>query len=335
VLLKESDSGGQALAYNDSIAIAVAVDWPHGDTCLPGDLLIKSLNSFSGDQLSVSPDIEGGVLLKSGRSRVTLKTLPAENYPFTSPWDQEPEATIEVGTSMLRGIELCVGNVGHDLTHPEQMGVTLDEAAGKAVLYATDNWTISRFATADKIKLPAGSPVILPTAFCTNLLALAKAFPEDEVDIDLHPTCVVARFGKKAKLFTKLPAADVEPMDFDRVIEKHVKLASISSVSSAIPVGFTAAIDRALLLLNGVPNKSTKVGADASSIRLNTASDAGECADTLEYELAYELQEAVHIDPSLVARNLSACAVMAFRQRAIVLASADHAFVHLVSNVAG
>lgn len=331
VRLANSDSGVMATAYNDTIGISVAIEWDHDDLLIPGELLIKALSGWKGPAFTASAVDGADLVLACGRSKLKLHTLPAEDFPFTLP-QASPMGAIDVGNSVLKGLERCLDGVGRDLTHPEQMGVTLDALNGVGVLYATDNYTISRFATSDKLALPGDTPVILPTAFCESLLAVAKAFPEDDITLELHADSIVARIAQHAVVFSKV-LADLEPMDFERVIGKHVKLAQLAKITAELPDGFGDALDRALLVLSTSADKSTKVTPADDFIKLHSTSELGDADDTLAFDLPPEA--VVNIDPVLVTRGLKGCSAMGFLDRALVLRSAASDYMHLISYVAG
>jgi DNA polymerase III sliding clamp (beta) subunit (PCNA family) len=321
-----------ATAYNDTVGIMVGIEWDQDDMCIPGELLVKALSGFKGDAYTASTVNEADVVIASGRSKIKLHTLPTKDFPFKLP-DQRKVPNISLTNSMLAGIERCLDGVGRDLTHPEQMGVTLDAQQGNAVLYATDNYTISRYGTKDAIELPGDTPIIMPTAFCENLLAVSKAYPEDEIDLYMHADALVAYVGKRARVFSKV-LADLQPMDFERVIGRHIKLDKLEEQTCEVPEGFSAALDRALLVLSMVADKATRVTSAGEVIKLHSASDLGDADDTLAVGEEISLPEAVHIDPALVTRGLKGCALMGFLDRALVLASADRAYLHLISYVA-
>lgn len=332
VRIESSDAGVMATAYNDTIGIMVGVDWDQDDLCVPGELLIKALSGFKGDAYTASRVGDADLVLASGRSKLKLHTLPVSDFPFKLP-DHKRVACVSITNAMLAGIERCLDGVGRDLTHPEQMGVTLAVVDDCAALYATDNYTISRYSTADRLELPGDAPVIMPTAFCENLLAVGKAYPEDEIDLYIHADALVAHVGKHARVFSKI-LADLEPMDFERVIGKHVK-GALEDTTADVPKDLGDALDRALLVLSQVPDKTTKVTSGGEVIKLRSSSELGDADDTLAFELAAEtLPEPVHVDPALLTRGLKGCAYMGFLNRALVLTSADRAYLHLISYVA-
>jgi DNA polymerase III sliding clamp (beta) subunit (PCNA family) len=328
-------SDGFATAYNDISAISVrsGVDL---DTCLPGELLIRALGSFSAEQILIRGDGDTGVVLSSGRSQIKMPAQPVKDYPLSFPNVKDADE-VTLDHSILKGIAACLISVGNDPTHPAQMGVTLDvDERDCATLFSTDNFTISRYQTKSKIKLPGNVPVILPRFFCEQLVTLAKVFSDDEVTLLLFSGSIMVEFGKNAKLFTKT-LVDLQPLDFPKIMAKHCKVINLKEQLSDIPDSFDSAFARALLVLGGETDKATKITLGDGNFKMNSTSAMGDADDTLPYkgEMQDEPQEAFFVDPTLVARASKVCALMGFSKSVLVLADADVQFVHLVAYCAG
>lgn len=321
--------GNYATAYNDVTAITVRANLDL-DCCLPGDLLARTLNSFSAQHVAIQKGTGAEVVLSSGRSKIKMPSLPIDQFPFDLP-DDAGEA-IEVTAEILKGIDRCLISVGNDPTHPAQMGITLDADDGKAVLYSTDNFSISRYQTKTDLDLPGDSPVILPTFFCVQLLALGKAFPDSKIELIMVPGGVLAAIGtSKAFVFTKT-MVDLEPLDFPRIVEANVKLAGLKTRAGKIPDAWEGAIQRALLVVSSEVDKSTKFSADGEDLKMVTSSPVGESVDTVALEVDDFPKGAFHVDPSLIARASKVCALIELGERTLILADEDAKFVHLIAH---
>jgi DNA polymerase III sliding clamp (beta) subunit (PCNA family) len=326
---------GWATAYNDISAISVRCDIDI-ERCLPGETLIRALGSFGAKEVMLQPageDKDSGMILSSGRSKIKMPTQVVEDFPLEWPEVTKNTPEIVITDSMIKGISTCLLSVGTDPTHPAQMGVTLDaDDKGKALLFSTDNFSISRYQTDSKISLPGDSPVILPRFFCEQLLTLAKAFPNDEIAVLLHPGALAVEIGKQAKLFTKT-VVDLEPLDFHQIINKNCKVASIKDQLTSIPDAFDAALSRALLVLGNETDKATKVVISDNNFNMASTSQMGEAVDTLPFEGTMDdcPNDAFHFDPMLVARGAKACALMGFSRKVLIMADADAKFIHMVA----
>lgn len=322
--------GSYATAYNDIAAIRVKAEVDF-EGCLPGELLVRALNSFGSENLLFQPSKDQAIVISSGRSKLKLPTLATKDFPFKLP---EDEGTfIELDHSIMKGIERCLVSVGNDPTHPAQMGVTLDiDENDNAVLYSTDNFTISRYQTKTGIDLPGDTPVILPTFFCQQLVIMAKAFPKEKIELDLGAGALVVSFGKMATVFNKT-LVDLEPLDFPRIFDKHCKLSTLKDRLGLIPDAWDSAFNRALLILSGEVDKATKVTVGESTIKLSSTSSMGDADDSMSHDTDIETAppEPFYIDPSLVIRASKLCGRVAWNQKAVALADDEGQFVHLIS----
>jgi DNA polymerase III sliding clamp (beta) subunit (PCNA family) len=319
-------AGGRATAYNDVAAISVACRSPV-EACVPGELLIRALSGFGGAEVSMQIDKAGAAVLKSGRSTIKLPVLAAGDFPYEAP-DANAGEVMTLYREIVAGVEKCLMSVGADPSHPAQMGVTLDAEGGLAVLYSTDNYTVSRFQTKAKLKLPGDAPVILPRFFCEQLIGLARAYPQSTLDLVVYPGGLLVEANEgEASLFTKTPV-DVEPLDFPRMFARHVK-GDVKEQLAVIPDQLDGALQRALLVLGGEPIKRTRVQARGGQLSLRTSTGMGDSED----DVAFDNDDAsFEIDPAHVARGAKACALMGFTDKVTLLADADGAFVHLIAH---
>jgi hypothetical protein len=322
-----------ATAYNDITAILVSFNLDL-EACLPGELLGKALSSFSSDNLMLQQS-GSDVVLSSGRSKIKLPYLDAEKFPFDFP-ELDGRHGIDIDAAMLRGIELCLTSVGNDPTHPAQMGVTLDaDDKGRAILFSTDNFSISRYQTKTKIELPGDSPVIMPTFFCVQLVGMSKAFPDDAVTLYLAGGSLVAEFGKQKAYIINKVMVDLEPLVFPRIITKNVPdLAGLKERARVLPDNWDSSFQRALLVLGGEVDKVSKVKTDGESITIYTSSAMGEADDVMELKDTFDdfPDGPFYVDPALVVRASKPCALVEFRDKVMVMADSECQFLHLIAH---
>ena len=329
-------ANGFASAYNDAAAIQIALPTRdlNLDLCLPGDMLGKALSSFNAEKVLLQlNDKDGSLVIAAGRARIKVKTLPASSYPLELP--KGKASVLALSDDILAGLRRCLMSVGNNPHHPAGMGITLDTGDGVAVLYSTDNATISRYKTKTKLSLPGDSPVILPTFFCEQLVSLAKYAPKAEVDLKLYPGAIVAEFMSSsdevvARLFSKT-LNDLQPLDFPRIVAKHCDLSKVSKGLTEIPTAFDSAFDRAILVLGSEIDKHTKVTPGDGNLKLLSLGSDGEASDTIQFEPA-DGGDSFNLDPALVARATKNCTHLMFANRVVVFGDADGRFLHLVSH---
>jgi hypothetical protein len=327
-------AGGFATTYNDLASISVRLpDTGLPSCCVPGDLFIKALGSIKADQVLVQEHAtEKAIVVSAGKARMKLPVLPATD--FSVPQPRSAPASIQITDDILDAIKQCLLSVGTDPTHPTQMGVTLDSIIGTAVLYSTDNITISRCVTKTPLALPGDAPVILPTFFCEQLLSLATAYPKDNIQLDIYPGMIRALFdkGHAASIMHKM-VVELEPLDFEAIIAKYLSVSELPSKLQPVPVSFDSAWTRALLVLNGSSDKSTKVQCNGTSVDLLTTSSLGQSEDVLTLEKAGSVAD-FYIDPALVLRAAKSCTQLAFYKKVMVMAGTNVSFIHLIAHCA-
>lgn len=325
--------GDFALTHNDIAAIQVRCEFPE-PCCVPGELLIKALSSFSAEGVLLQrAGNDQTLLISSGRSKLKVPTMPLKSFPFEIP-RAEDGAVIHLSKEVIAAVDKCLVSVGNNPNHPATMGVTLDvDDDGMAVLFATDNYTISRHATETKIKLPGDSPVILPTFFCNQLITLAKAFPE-HITLVMIPGAIMAEFGgngPNAVLFTKT-IADLEPLDFPKIIKRHVDVNRISKELSEIPDVFDACFSRQLLVLGAELDKVTQVRYEDGTVKLNSTSQVGESTESFSFSKGPDKDLSFCVDPALVVRGSKLCSRMALSERVLIMAD-NKDFLHIIAHV--
>lgn len=322
-------NGETAQTYNDIYSISVKCKIEL-DVCLPGDLLLKALSSMKAESVFITLNKDLSVTIASGRSKLKIPSLPHDDFPFAFP-KSKPLGTVNITSNIIDGINRCMISVGNDPTHPAQMGVTMEEnEGGELILYSTDNFTISQFTTDSKQSMPGDIPVILPTFFCNQLLTLAKIFKDEEIKLIVRTDSLIAEFGKSATLFSKL-LVDLEPMDFNKIIQKNLRSVSIKEESLDIPDSMDSACSRALLVLQSEMDKITKITVSNGRLKMFSESSLGQAEDTMTFKSS---DQEFHTDPYLINRALGQCNKLALLEKVMVLSNENLSFIHLIAHCA-
>lgn len=319
-------------ASNDISSLFVNVEHDM-DCCVPGDLFIKALLGFQTKEVKITPsEKDHAVTMTSGRSKLKLNTLGHADFPFTWPSYKNTDV-VPFNDEMLRGLRLCLISVGTNPNHPAQMGVTLDQEDGIAVFYSTDVFTISRFETSTKVSLPADEPVIMPTFFCEQVLALAKAFPDDELTMHLLDGALLFVVGdEKAMLHTR-QLVDTQPLAFPDVIKRHLgSVDDLEKKAADIPDGWEDVLQRSLLVLSSALDKVITVTPQDGELLLESRSDYGHQDDYLKWK--DKLPGSVYLNPQLVLRGSANCTRLMFGKTLLAMCNKDASLVHLVAYTA-
>lgn len=332
-------ANGRMLAHDDIMAIEIKRDGADDvNRCIPGGLLIRALNSFSSESVGFGFDEKTHVLtVSSGRSKVKLPTLAAAEFPFDMPTSEGDVITLT--KELLTGIERCLPAAGNDAKKPDQMGVTLEpDSRGYASVYSTDSTTISRYATKSIIGQAGDPSIILPIAFCEQLLALVKAYPDqkNEPVLVLMDGAISAEIGTDgdpvARLFHKT-LVDVEPLEFSKVVRRFCDVTKINGDALPIPDSMDAAFGRALLVQENAQAKTTHVELAYTEVSLHSSTDYGDSDEVIDFGKTAKLSDLkFKIDPALVTRALKWCKNIAFYSKVIVLSDGDK-FLHIIAHV--
>lgn len=318
-------TGESVIACDDVITIGVTMDTPLTCAC-PADLLLKLLNSLSADDLAFDTSVAGKVALKCGKSNLKVPCLPPKAFVHKLFDAGIADAAFDIDEMLLLGLAKCLVSVGNDPTQPIQMGITL-QGGEKCFMYSTDNVTMSRYRfDAD---LPETS-VVLPTPFCMQLIAMAKAFPEEEISAYLFDRGIHVRFGGKAFLQSKLIQVETV-LDFAAVFESNVSRKVIDFCE--LPSVWDAAFSRAASVVSPqMPIASMSID-DEGVCTLTGTSQFGETEDV--FDLALDKGTTCraidfNIDPNHVLRAAKVTTKVAFAKGSMLLK--DGAFTHLISH---
>ena len=319
--------GASVTAYNDVVAISTRCEVDFAKS-IPGDLLTKLLGSLASDDVSIQPDGDTEhVLIRSGRSKLTLPCLPAADYVFDFPDTEKAKFSVVATDELIKGLDLCLLSVGNDPTHAAQLGITLTSKTGHHLAsYSTDNFTMSRHITEGDF--PEFEPIILPTDFCRALVTLANKFGGEEITLHFYDGAVKATVGTYAQVFSKL-VSTVVSHDFGPAFNKFLGKAP---EWVEIPPEWAACFDRASIVLRGEKDRVAKVSVDQVEAVIEATSKLGRSTDRVQVEGAAARQQEFGVDPDLVVRATKVSWCVFFGKQALAFTSKDGAFTHLVSH---
>ena len=313
--------GDTVTGYNDLQAITKPCDIGI-EGCVPAELLLKSLSSLSATEVEFSRH-EGSVELVSGTTTIVMPALPSADFPEVMT-KTKLLGKFFVTDEMLYGISKCLLAVGNDANHAEQMGITLDPfySDTQAAVYSTDNATISRyvFDTEDE----QHDPVILPTVFCQQLLALSTGtLPV----VSIYAGALIASFGNEGELFSKT-LVNEDPMNFAEVVDRFVDKNRLTM--HELPVEFGQCFERALLIQDKEPSKTTFIMVENKKLKISSESKSSKANEVLDYNGG---DVSFSVDPSLVKRVIDSVDRVAMLRRVLVFTGKDDHYLHLISHI--
>ena len=158
------------------------------------------------------------LILRAGRARATLPTLPIGEFPVIP--SQDAGAEIEVAGDALAH---AIGQVSHAQSDEETRyylnGVYFHERAGKLRLVATDGHRLGLAEVTPEKKLPETMPgIILPRGAVPELVRIASDAKQSPITLEISEHRLRVAHGD-VEFSTKL--VDGVFPDYDRVIPKQ------------------------------------------------------------------------------------------------------------------
>jgi hypothetical protein len=210
-------TGEHLLAYNDQIAIAVKFDSGFKGAVSCALLTLLRLAEFA-DDIEINGTTDGKLRISeaNGRVRLTLQMQPPP-FRFTMPKPNPRRPTYHTD-ELVKAIEHClISAVATKPNTSEHLGVTLVPKRDSLALYGSDGNSIS-FA---KVAISDWSHgrVILPTAFCVQMVALSKGHPHEHGSLQINRQHALFRCGDTV-LCGRLVSQQNHPLDFGSVVDR-------------------------------------------------------------------------------------------------------------------
>lgn len=315
--------GKTITAYNDAdlgIQVPFKTDFTGG---VRGSLLLGLLHSSRAKEVEIEPGDDGQMKLVAARTRIKLGVLDAANSLWQFP-KVNLKNTFDITEDFVRALRNVLVSVGNDTSIPEKLGVTLVSDGG-VCFYTTDSKSMAtaRVAAPKGNWLPKKERIILPTAFCEQVLRLCASGGFMEV----HPDYVVAGNADGVLVYARLVDCP-QPLDLAGTVAAHSKYPKGALFD--IPTKLALALERAIVLLDGVIAESISLSVSGGKLRLEAhVDDRGNVRDfiTVPEDVPDVM---IRVDPVLLKRALPFVHSMAVTDAAVVFIG-DDSFVYLAS----
>lgn len=244
-------------------------------TASAANMLAFARATAAGTQIEVELTGEK-LVMRAGRARATLLTLPATDFPVMK--TEEVSAEILVAGDVLAR---AIGQVAHaqsdEQTRYYLNGIFLHDRGGRLGLVATDGHRMGLAIVEPSKPLPDNLPgIILPRQSVPELLRIATEAKQDDLTLEISPTSLQVAHGD-VEFSTKL--VDGTFPDYDRVIPRDNECRF-----SAGRVAFTGAVARCATLgsdgTSGIRLEIHKASAELT----RKVVDAGEISDELDVQ---------------------------------------------------
>lgn len=316
--------GSYAMAYNDAelgMQVPLETEFVGG---IRGSLLFGLLHNSRAKDVEFSHEDDGNALaLKAGRSHSTLTLLNPSRTPWRFPKVNKAKA-FKIDEDFIAGMKIVLVSAGSDTTIPETLGVTLYFDPEALALYTTDSNAIASVLM-DRPKTKTSTKrVILPTAFCEQVLRLCSGNGFFEVQDD----CVLAGNEEGVLIYARIVDAP-RPLKLPQKVDQFEKFPKAAKFE--IPAGLSLALDRIGVLFEGLVGETMLVEIAVGIMSLSAnIQGRGKLEETLQIP---EDVPAItfRIQPALLRRALFAATHMVCFEDVVRL-SGKNDFVYLASN---
>ena len=220
VLIRKSGRAVQMTTSDLEIQIRTTteMDGDPGDftTTVGARKLIDILRTLPGDQTVSLESSQAKLILKGGKSKFTLQTLPAEDFPLV----QEAASFGHTFSVPQKTLKTLLGQVSfamavHDIRYYLN-GILFVAEGHKLSLVATDGHRLAYTSATLDTEVPTRQEVILPRK---TVLELQRLLSDTEGAIDMQFAHNQARFGFDGMEFVSKLVEGKFP-DYNRVIPK-------------------------------------------------------------------------------------------------------------------
>jgi DNA polymerase III subunit beta len=222
--------------------------------------LIDILRALPSDQVVTLSSAQNKLTLQGGKSRFTLQTLPADDFPLVNQ-NVDFGPTFSVPQKTLRDLvnQVHFAMAVHDIRY--YLNGILFIAEGKTLtLVATDGHRLALAQSALASDVPSRQEVILPRK---TVLELQRLLRDEEAAIEMRFAANQARFNFGGMEFvTKLVEGKFP--DYNRVIPKNHK--NIVALGRA---PFLSALQRAAILTSE-KFKGVRINVEPGSLRISS-----------------------------------------------------------------
>lgn len=315
-------TGENVMAYNDQIAISTPLVTDF-QGAVPGNVLLSLLKASKAKEVTLTLENDN-LLVKAASSKWRLAVLPPEAFIFDIP--KPTKATLLQGKykEFLASISACLRSVSAGGTIPDVLGVTLiphPEGEKGLFLFATDDNTISCSRLTEKCSLK--ERVILPEAFCKQLVSLGKA---DKPHLEVNTEYALLTTAE-ATLFGRLLESP-SPLDFVSIVGKHTPN-GFKKEMIAVPTMLEGILTRAIIIndTNSNDRQPTLITVKERGVmRFHTKSDRGEAHDAVKIE-QQQKEVSVRAEAKLIKEGFGFFDKWAVTKSAILMTKDDHLYL--------
>ena len=191
---------GAAEATDGEVRVRVAIGYAGEPVLLPFSRLEALARACTGDQLQIDTE-QGQATIRASGGRWRLPTVDPTGWPAAADIPGKPVARIPAD-QLRRGLEAVIAATDTESSRYALSGVKIEVTDGTVHLVATDG----RRLYTSQIEIDQAvddCQLLLPARAASLLLTLAKASPDEEIQIELQGEEVVAEVGDGLRLWAR------------------------------------------------------------------------------------------------------------------------------------
>ena len=191
---------GAAEATDGEVRVRVAIGYAGEPVLLPFSRLEALARACTGDQLQIDTE-QGQATIRASGGRWRLPTVDPAEWPAAADISGQPVARIPAD-QLRRGLEAVIAATDTESSRYALSGVKIEVTDGTVHLVATDG----RRLYTSQIEIDQAvddCQLLLPARAASLLLTLAKASPDEEIQLELQGEEVVAEVGDGLRLWAR------------------------------------------------------------------------------------------------------------------------------------
>lgn len=216
------------------------------------------------------------LVMRAGRARATLPTLPAADFPVMKTGEVSAEILV-AGDVLARAIGQVAHAQSDEQTRYYLNGIFLHDRGGRLGLVATDGHQLGLAIVEPSKPLPESLPgIILPRQSVPELLRIATEAKQDDLTLEISETWLQVAHGD-VEFSTRL--VDGTFPDYDRVIPRDNECRFTCG-----RVAFAGAVARCATIGDGTNGVGLKIHKGSAELSRKVV-DAGETSDEFEVQV--------------------------------------------------
>ncbi len=221
--------------------------------CVNSKDLINALTAYNDRDIDIKND-EDKLILKSGKSKVSLITTPVENF-IQFGVSKKKKMLFEITQDFIEGLKQCKLSTPKNDLRPQQYGIAVVDN----ILYSTNNISISRYETG----IDNSISFLLPPLFYEQIIKLYNTnvtlyMDKDILEVDFDGI----------RLYTKIDTSLVL-LDYASVVQKFED----DTILVTIPVEFKEAVAR----IKSINTGTNRIHLDISDTDIEVSATSALC----------------------------------------------------------